>query len=495
MKNILLFLGLFFSGLIYSQNCGTGDVTLSSQTDVDAFVVAHTAPNPTCNTIDGNLIINNLSVTDLSGLSFITEVNGFVIIDQISSSTLLGIDQIENISGGITLRNCPNITDLIFLNLQSLTSLGGSNNQNLTNVFFPNITSLEGGIVFRENGSIESVRLPLLESILDDTVIISQQNPFNLDNYLFMDEPNLNELDLSSFNGSFNEFEIRGSQLTTLLGLSSFTTEPSTNLRLRITNNPALQNLDGLEGVIKVERDLIVSGNDQLQNISGLQNLKFTGRSFIISSNPALQQIVDIGIESTGLSMNITDNNTLTDISFLENLNYIGASLIIQDNSSLSDCCIVLNYFQGKGWIQNNAQISNNSSGCNSIGEIFSSCDDDDGDGQDDSSDNCLEVSNPNQEDTDGDGIGDACDNCPIDANNDQLDTDLDGFGDVCDGLNGPGNGGGVGIGNTNPRESLDLNGYIRIREISKGIILPSPDGSEWIITIGNQGQLYTKKL
>ena len=57
---------------------------------------------------------------------------------------------------------------------------------------------------------------------------------------------------------------------------------------------------------------------------------------------------------------------------------------------------------------------------------------DDDGDGYDNSVDNCLAVPNPGQEDYDSDGIGDVCDNCPSMANATQADTDGDGIGDAC---------------------------------------------------------------
>ncbi|MFQ6047729.1 MAG: thrombospondin type 3 repeat-containing protein [Phycisphaerae bacterium] len=56
-----------------------------------------------------------------------------------------------------------------------------------------------------------------------------------------------------------------------------------------------------------------------------------------------------------------------------------------------------------------------------------------DGDGVEDTSDNCPNVANAAQTDTDGDGVGDACDNCPNAANANQADTDADGLGDVCD--------------------------------------------------------------
>ena len=56
-----------------------------------------------------------------------------------------------------------------------------------------------------------------------------------------------------------------------------------------------------------------------------------------------------------------------------------------------------------------------------------------DGDTLGDVCDNCPNDANPSQNDTDGDGFGNECDNCPSDYNPDQADSDSDGIGDVCD--------------------------------------------------------------
>ena len=58
---------------------------------------------------------------------------------------------------------------------------------------------------------------------------------------------------------------------------------------------------------------------------------------------------------------------------------------------------------------------------------------DDDQDGVPNPDDNCISVSNPDQEDEDEDGYGDACDVCVMTEDPDQLDTDQDGYGDLCD--------------------------------------------------------------
>ena len=97
---------------------------------------------------------------------------------------------------------------------------------------------------------------------------------------------------------------------------------------------------------------------------------------------------------------------------------------------------------------------------------------DDDNDGVNDQTDNCIEVNNPNQSDLDGDGLGDACDldidGDGVDNQNDALpnngnessDTDNDGLGDNTDADDD-----GDGMADSddafplNPTEQADLDG------------------------------------
>jgi hypothetical protein len=58
---------------------------------------------------------------------------------------------------------------------------------------------------------------------------------------------------------------------------------------------------------------------------------------------------------------------------------------------------------------------------------------DNDGDGVGNACDNAPETKNPDQKDDDGDGLGNPIDNCPQTENTDQKDSDGDGVGDVCD--------------------------------------------------------------
>jgi hypothetical protein len=101
-------------------------------------------------------------------------------------------------------------------------------------------------------------------------------------------------------------------------------------------------------------------------------------------------------------------------------------------------------------------------SGPESAGTVQVVAGDGDGDGVDDTEDNCPKYPNPDQADVDGDGVGDKCDlcpsvdddgqtpcsigdfdgdgipdkedNCPHVPNRDQADSDKNGVGDACDG-------------------------------------------------------------
>ncbi|HAL49773.1 TPA: hypothetical protein DDY56_02380 [Candidatus Uhrbacteria bacterium] len=101
--------------------------------------------------------------------------------------------------------------------------------------------------------------------------------------------------------------------------------------------------------------------------------------------------------------------------------------------------------FNIRALVKGTSPQDTNSSNDEILTPLYSIIVDDDGDGVDDETDNCLNVSNTSQTDTDGDGAGDACDS---DDDNDRLsdsvedelgtdpidsDTDNDGYSDADD--------------------------------------------------------------
>ncbi len=87
----------FFCSNVWAQ-CPTGDVTLSSQTEIDDFVSNFS----TCDTIFGGLLIfgdGSFPGFDLSGLSFITTITGSLSLHQVSNLT--GLESITYIGGDL----------------------------------------------------------------------------------------------------------------------------------------------------------------------------------------------------------------------------------------------------------------------------------------------------------------------------------------------------------------------------------------------------------
>jgi len=102
-----------------------------------------------------------------------------------------------------------------------------------------------------------------------------------------------------------------------------------------------------LVNIIEVTGLLQIFDNDALKNVDGLKGL------------------TDISGKLT-----ITSNDILDQIDGLQNLNQVSGSLQIVNNQALSDCCVLYILLVDEN---QDIEIMNNDSGCNSVEEILSS--------------------------------------------------------------------------------------------------------------------------
>lgn len=111
MKDIYLFFSLFFISFIVQGQCPEGDVTFTTQEDVDAFVASY----GTCELIQGNLVFNSVEtgnpIVDLTGLTNLTTVLGVLdvqslgYIDSETNDTIsVSLEGLENIRLNWSLR-------------------------------------------------------------------------------------------------------------------------------------------------------------------------------------------------------------------------------------------------------------------------------------------------------------------------------------------------------------------------------------------------------
>ncbi|MDF1867783.1 MAG: CARDB domain-containing protein [Saprospiraceae bacterium] len=135
--------------------------------------------------------------------------------------------------------------------------------------------------------------------------------------------------------------------LTNLNGLP----ENISTRAIQIIGNPNLTSLDGLPNIFGELDNLTVANNINLKNIEGL--------SGITGDHPELVLVVNL-------------NPALTSLSGLENITAVNI-LSIAQNEKLTECCPIFELLNANAF--NNANISDNQIGCNSVSDILDFCD------------------------------------------------------------------------------------------------------------------------
>ncbi len=446
----LVFLIFFQTNFIFSQ-CNR--VTISNQTEMDNF---------SCSKVKSLEITNNDSsdpISDYSNLS---------ILDTVMESLEIQYFNFGN-------------TELVFPNLKFAREIRAYHINILKKLNFTVLDSV--GDISINCGSIKSIDLSALRYA--NRIGISDGSNLEILNFGLIEYINtLNFSSLTNSNFSIQGFEnlhyisvfyLSNTNVNSLSFLPNSLPPPSfyINNCFNLTDISYFNNKTQIKLLSLVDcpisdfsplNQVQESNYIELQNLPNLLNLDFFKNLVVING-----------------SFRIRNNPSLTNINSLKNLRNTKTSFI-ENNSSLSDCCI-LDFLMKKNTFTS-LSLKNNDTNCESLFQVFKTCQDLDFDGNYPPNDNCPGNYNPNQDDADSDNVGDICDNCPNFYNPDQKDTDQDGIGDACD----------ENVNGDDRKVKID-NSDLIILNNQRGIVLKNELNDCYRITVNKLGKINIIKI
>ncbi|MFV0573749.1 MAG: T9SS type A sorting domain-containing protein [Xanthomarina gelatinilytica] len=370
MKKQLLYTFTFFYSLYSLAQVYTGDLTISSQSEIDSFNYSE---------ITGTLTIEEATAGDiinLNGLSTLTTINGGLsITNNTSLGSLNGLDNlafigtepIDALGNGIGLNIVNNSALSSIVSLTNVTSIGSNltitDNQSLLNLLgLESITSINGNIYISNNSSLSSL------NGLNNLTSVNQGSGFFTGFVTIQNNNSLTTLNgLSSLNSITRDLKIsNNSSLTSLVGLDNLSdlnifkvsnNNSLTSLNgigdltnfyaMSITHNSSLVSLDGFNnGLTTLNANLLIANNQLLTSINALGNISSIVGHLEISSNVSLENLNglnnlvsisgDLNIGNALLPSTEQGNISLTTLQALNNLTSIGGDLIITGCNNLT---------------------------------------------------------------------------------------------------------------------------------------------------------------
>ncbi len=269
MKHLFFILALFLSLNLFGQ-CPPGNVTFSSQADVDQFALDY----PNCTTISGDLIIGStantsggvyFNISDLSALSNLSQVTGILYIKKNTPLiSLTGLFSLSNV-GGLEVSNNDSLTSLS--GLSSLVATTGSifitSNSALISIGLTSLTTVGGTFGINHNGVLNS--LSGLSNLTSVSGVLSVN--YNL---------GISTLSGLSSGLTVSTLIIGGNSSLSSLNLpAGFTV----NYAVYIKDNASLTSLNGMSSIVLNNSILFIKNNPQLSICSVLSVCNFLASS------------------------------------------------------------------------------------------------------------------------------------------------------------------------------------------------------------------------
>ncbi|MDX1529887.1 MAG: T9SS type A sorting domain-containing protein [Rhodothermales bacterium] len=334
-----------------------GDVTLTTQAEVDAFA---------CAEVTGTIEVGpSTDITNLDGLSELTAVSGDFIIghEKLVNTALAdigGLSSLVTVGGELRIAEAGALTTLD--GLSALTSVGDlviELNPVLESVAaLSSLTTVEGELQFDENDVLANVDgLSALTSV----------------GTLFIEFSAFENLDGLSGLTSIGE-DLILDNVDALTGVDGLAALLSVGGDVEIVFNDALANLDGLAALESVGGSFSISENSVLADLDGLAGLATVDAGFSVRENA---QLVDLdglaGLTAVGGNFRVRENEQLANLDGLAALTEISGDLDVTENGQLGDCCGIFGLLDGGG-VGGTVTIDANAPGCNSVPEVVAAC-------------------------------------------------------------------------------------------------------------------------
>lgn len=311
------------------------DVIITTQIDIDQLEGVRE--------IGGSLTFDTTNALDLTPLDSLRLVGGDLVIDDAEAPAQFILQGLETVLGDVQIKQ----STVASIDMPSLVTIGGSlsvkNNGGLDSVLMPALESVEIGINFNGNDELTDFDFSALQRInaIPNVLDADLTNPSN-GAVVFFDMLSLEEIDLPSLQSVPGLFKVVSCPALTSIQApelrDNFTTgEPILIGDIGIEFNPQLREIDfsSLEGAGRFF-GVIIKDNDSLINLNGFNNLARVAGDLIIEENDALQTIEQLTslFEVTG-RLFINNNNNLARIKPLPVFEIAQKGITIKNNANL----------------------------------------------------------------------------------------------------------------------------------------------------------------
>jgi len=303
-----------------------GDITLSSQADIDAFPA-----NYGCSIVGGWLTISGNDIANLDSLYQLTKVANLNINNCPELTDVSGLSSLQSADESLAIAANNKLTSTHgFESLKSVGALNILSQGNMDLTGFSGLTAINGSFTLEWN-SISSLHgLENVEKIGGELMIRSDAGLVSLDGLAgvkeigfisFFDNINLETMGMTSLESVGKTQMYNNAKLDNLDGLSSLTSIGD----LIVNGNPKLTSIQGLSSVTTVAGRLWLANNPMLVSLAGLENVKTLPSSLEISNNDSLADLDGLTIETITGSLLVNDNGNLQSLHGLESLTTVGS--------------------------------------------------------------------------------------------------------------------------------------------------------------------------